>query len=116
MIRRNALVMASYGGNDYLVALAGESDWVRNVRAADGQVVIGRRQRWAARLVEVPPTERPPIIRAYLLRWGRQPKSPAVQQEARLFFGVSGDPSVEELAGIAEFYPAFRITSIGMGE
>jgi hypothetical protein len=57
---------------------------------------------------------RPPILRGYLLRWGRQPNSPAVQREARLFFGVSGDPSVEELAAIAEFYPVFRITTIGI--
>jgi hypothetical protein len=41
VIRRNALVKASHQGNDYLVALAGESEWVRNVRAANGQVVIG---------------------------------------------------------------------------
>jgi hypothetical protein len=26
-------------------------------------------------------------------------------------FGVSGDPSVEELAAIAEFYPVFRIVT-----
>ena len=109
VIRRNALVKTSHGGNDYLVALAGESEWVRNVRAADGQVVIGRRQRRAVRLEEVRPTERPPILRAYLLRWDRQPNSPAVQREARLFFGVSGDPSTEELAAVAEFYPVFRI-------
>jgi hypothetical protein len=109
-IRRNALVKASHNGNDYLVALAGESEWVRNVRAADGHVVIGWRDRRAARLVEVPPPERPPILRAYLLRWGRQPHSPAVQREARLFFGVCGDPSLEDLAAIAEFYPTFKIT------
>jgi glyoxylase-like metal-dependent hydrolase (beta-lactamase superfamily II) len=109
-IRRNALVKTTHDDNDYLVALAGESEWVRNVRAADGHVVIGRRDRRAARLVEVPPLERPPIIRAYLLRWGRQPHSPAVQHEARLFFGVSGDPSLEDLAAIAEFYPTFQIT------
>jgi F420H(2)-dependent quinone reductase len=116
MIRRNALVMVSHSGNDYLVALAGESEWARNVRAADGQVLIGRRQRRAVRLVEMPPAERPPILRAYLLRWGRQPNSPAVQHEARLYFGVSGDPSVEELATVAEFYPVFRITTIGARE
>jgi hypothetical protein len=33
-----------------------------------------------------------------------------VQHEARLFFGVSGDPSLEDLAAIAEFYPTFKIT------
>jgi deazaflavin-dependent oxidoreductase (nitroreductase family) len=113
VIRRNALVRASHDGNDYLVALAGESEWVRNVRAADGHVVIGRRRRRAARLVEVPSVERPPILRAYLLRWDRQPNSLAVQREARLFFGVSGDPSVEQLAAIAKFYPVFRIVIDG---
>ena len=61
-------------------------------------------------MVEVPSAERPPIVRAYLLRWGRKPNSAAVQREARLFFGVSGDPSVDELAAIADFYPVFRIT------
>jgi hypothetical protein len=44
-IRRNALVMASHNGDDYLVALAGESEGVRNVRSADGHVVMGRRER-----------------------------------------------------------------------
>jgi hypothetical protein len=29
--------MATHDGNSYVVALAGESEWVRNVRAADGQ-------------------------------------------------------------------------------
>jgi F420H(2)-dependent quinone reductase len=59
LIRRNALVMATHDGNSYVVALAGESEWVRNVRAADGQVVIGRRQRRTARLVKIPPEEWP---------------------------------------------------------
>jgi glyoxylase-like metal-dependent hydrolase (beta-lactamase superfamily II) len=113
VIRRNSLVKANYAADDYLVALAGESEWVRNVRAASGRVVIGRRRRRAARLIEVPPADRPPILRAYLMRWGREPNSPAVRREARLFFGVSGDPSVEELAAIAEFYPVFRIVTDG---
>ena len=109
VIRRNALVKANHQGNDYLVALAGESEWVRNVRAANRQVVIGRRQRRALRLVEVPPAERPPILRAYLLRSSRQPNSPAVQHEAQLYFGLSGDPSVEEISPVAEYYPVFGL-------
>ena len=111
VIRRNALVKASHQGNDYLVALAGESEWVRNVRAANGQVVIGRRQRRAVRLVELSPAERPPILRAYLLRSSRQPNSPAVQHEAQLFFGLSGDPSIEEISSVAEYYPVFQIVA-----
>ena len=54
VIRRTTLVPVTRDGGHYLVALAGESEWVRNVRAAGGRVVPGRRQRHAARLVEVP--------------------------------------------------------------
>ncbi len=67
-------------------------------------------------MVEVPPEERPPILRAYLLRGGRQPNSPTVQREARLFFGVSGDPPVQELSAIAEFYPVFRIDYVNRSD
>jgi len=41
LIRRTALVRVARDGGHYLVALAGESEWVRNVRAADGRVVSG---------------------------------------------------------------------------
>jgi deazaflavin-dependent oxidoreductase (nitroreductase family) len=109
LIRRTVVVQARHDGKAYLVALAGESEWARNVRAAKGNVRIGRRHRLAARLVEVPPEDRPPILLAYLLRWGRQPNSTAVRREARLFFGVSGAPSAQELAAIASQYPVFRV-------
>jgi deazaflavin-dependent oxidoreductase (nitroreductase family) len=55
VIRRTTMVRIAADGGHYLVALAGESEWVRNVRAAGGRVVIHRGQRRAATLVEVPP-------------------------------------------------------------
>jgi len=73
VIRRTIMLRTACDGGHYLVALAGESQWVRNVRAAGGRVVIGRRERHAARLAELPPQQRAPIIRAYLWRWGRHP-------------------------------------------
>ena len=51
LIRRTTLVRVARDGGRYLVALAGESEWVRNVRAA-GRVVLGRRHRHAARLAD----------------------------------------------------------------
>jgi hypothetical protein len=53
-------------------------------------VVIGGRQRRAARLVEVPPQQRAPVIRAYLLRRGRRAGSRAVAREARYYFRLPG--------------------------
>jgi deazaflavin-dependent oxidoreductase (nitroreductase family) len=109
VIRRTIMVRAVCDGDHYLVALAGESEWVRNVRAAGGRAVIGRRERHAARLVELPPQQRAPVIRAYLRRWGRRPGSRATASEARYYFGVSADVSLEEIQGVAEHYPVFRI-------
>jgi len=38
--RRTPILRIPHQGGDYLVALAGESEWVRNVRAAGGRAVI----------------------------------------------------------------------------
>jgi deazaflavin-dependent oxidoreductase (nitroreductase family) len=111
VIRRTTLVQVRHAGQHYLVALAGESEWVRNVRAAGGHVVTARRQRRAATLVEIPSDERAPVLRAYLLRAGRHPGSPGVTNEARYYFGVSADPSLDELAAVAKHYPVFRVVA-----
>ena len=68
VIRRTTLLRVEHAGEYFLVALAGESEWVRNVRAAAGRVVVGRKTRHAATLIEVPLQERAPVIRSYLLR------------------------------------------------
>ena len=96
-IRRTTLVQVTYDGAHHLVALAGESEWVRNVRAAGGRVVIGRRERHRATLIEVPTEDRAPIIRAYLLRAGRRAGSRKVANEARYYFGLSADPALAEI-------------------
>ena len=109
VIRRTVLVRVVRDSEQYLVALAGESEWVRNARAAKGRVVIGRRQRHAAELVEVPVPERAAVIRAYLLRWGRRAGTRAVAREAGSFFGVGADASLDEIGEVAERYPVFRV-------
>jgi hypothetical protein len=43
-LRRTPVLRTRCQGDDYLVSLAGESQWVRNVRAADGRAVIRRRK------------------------------------------------------------------------
>ena len=96
-----------YEGRSYLVALAGDSNWVRNVRAAGGSVVISRRERHPAMLVEVPPQDRPPIIRAYSHRPGRS--TTAAAREARTYFGLGTHPSEAQLQTAADRYPVFLI-------
>jgi deazaflavin-dependent oxidoreductase (nitroreductase family) len=61
-----------YGGQRYLVAPRGETDWVRNLRAAGGGELRWRGRVERFRAVEVPDAEKPPLIEAYLQRWGAQ--------------------------------------------
>ena len=89
-------------GTDYLVAPRGETQWVRNVRAADGHLVLklGRR-RQICTATEVPVSERPAILKVYLRRW---------KSEVGIFFeGVGPDASDAEFAAIAERHPVFRL-------
>lgn len=109
VIRSTTLVRVDHDGEQYLVSLAGESQWVRNVRAANGQVVIGRRQRQAATLVEVPVSERAEVIHAYLRRPGRGGTAKVRVNEARYYFGLSAHAPIEEIRPIVEHYPVFRI-------
>lgn len=109
VIRRTNLVQVEHQGRRYLVSLTGESEWVRNVRAAQGAVVLGRRVRHAATLLEVAVPERAPVLRAYLLRAGRRPGSAKVRREADMFFGISTDPSLDALGALAARYPVFRV-------
>jgi deazaflavin-dependent oxidoreductase (nitroreductase family) len=88
-------------GQRYLVAPRGNTQWVRNMRAAGGgELRVGRRvERFTA--TELPVGERPRVLRAYLKRW---------KFEVGMFFqGVGpGDPE-EKLLAIAPDHPVFRI-------
>jgi deazaflavin-dependent oxidoreductase (nitroreductase family) len=89
-------------GTEYLVAPRGETQWVRNVRHAGGHMVLilGRRRQLCT-AVEVPATERTPILRAYLRRW---------KFETGMFFdGVTPDSTDAEWAAVAERHPVFEV-------
>jgi len=99
--RRTPVNLLRLDGARYLVAPRGNTQWVKNLRAAPvGRLLVGRRaEDFAA--VEVPDEEKPPLLRAYLQRW---------KWEVGVFFGgVGPDASDEELARIAPDHPAFRL-------
>lgn len=108
-IRRTPVLRTSFRGADYLVALAGESEWARNVRAAGGRAVIRRREDRPVHLVELAAEDRPPIIREYLRRGAERSGAKAAAQAARYYFGLRPDASLEEIRAIAEYYPVFRV-------
>ena len=59
-------------GQRYLVAPRGDTEWVRNLRAASRGELRRRAGAEAFRATEVPDSEKPRIIDAYLARWGYQ--------------------------------------------
>ena len=108
-VRRIPLLRTPLRGKNYLVALAGESEWVRNVRAAGGQAVIRRRGARPVHLIELAVDERPPIIREYLRGAAERSGAKAAANAARNYFGLRADPSLEEIRAVADYYPVFRV-------
>jgi deazaflavin-dependent oxidoreductase (nitroreductase family) len=99
--RRTPVNPLKFGGDRYLVAPRGHTQWVKNLRADPaGRLLVGRRSEPFV-AVEVPDEQKPPLLRAYLKRWS---------WEVGMFFGgVGHDASDEELERIAPDHPAFRL-------
>ncbi|MFE1310439.1 nitroreductase family deazaflavin-dependent oxidoreductase [Streptomyces sp. NPDC058755] len=92
----------THEGEQYLVSARGHSQWVRNMRAANGgELRVGRKVR-AFTVVELPDEEKLPILRTYLEKWGWEVKD--------YFAGVTATSSDAEILGIAPDHPVFRIT------
>jgi deazaflavin-dependent oxidoreductase (nitroreductase family) len=87
-------------GRRYLVCARGNSNWVRNARAA-GEVALTRamrRRRYA--VTELPPDMRPLILKAYLDRFAG---------EVQRFFPVRKGSAVEAFQDLAPRYPVFEL-------
>jgi deazaflavin-dependent oxidoreductase (nitroreductase family) len=98
--RRVPVNLLILDGRKYLVSARGEGQWVRNVRAAGGQLdlLVGRRREHCV-ANELPDTDKTGVLRAYLRKW---------KAEVGVFFdGVSADSSDEEIAAIAHRHPVF---------
>ena len=94
--------LLTFEGRRYLVAPRGNTQWVRNLRAAgEGRLLVGRRVETFTSS-EVPDDERPPILRAYLKRWK--------WEVGQFFAGVGPDAPDAELRRIAPEHPIFLIS------
>lgn len=104
--RPTAVVLARHEGRDYVVSLAGESEWVRNLRAAGGAALLRHGGTRRVQLTPVAEAGRAPILHAYLQR---RALSRSRARAARYYFGLPPHPSVEQLAPLAGRYPVFEI-------
>jgi hypothetical protein len=92
-------------GRRYLVCARGNSNWVRNARAA-GEIALVRalhRRCYAVR--ESPAGERPPVLKAYLDRFAA---------EVQRFFPVPRGSPVEAFNDLAQRYPVLELQPIGI--
>ncbi|MFZ0664413.1 MAG: nitroreductase family deazaflavin-dependent oxidoreductase [Acidimicrobiales bacterium] len=87
-------------GKQYLMSPRGETQWVRNVRAAEGRLILVKgRKRSEYQATEVTTDERIAILRAYLAKW---------KFEVGMFFdGVGPESSDDEIRAIANRHPVF---------
>jgi deazaflavin-dependent oxidoreductase (nitroreductase family) len=100
--RSTPVNLLSHEGERYLVAPRGTTQWVRNLRAADGhgELHLGRRVE-PFHATELDDDAKPEVLRAYLRRW---------KMEVGVFFdGVDAKAPDETLRRIAPGYPVFRI-------
>jgi len=94
-VQRVPLIPVEVEGRRYLVSPRGETDWVRNLRAAGKGELRSRRkgvEHFAAS--ELPAAERPPVIAAYRQVGGRAVRS---------FFEAMPDPAD---------HPVFRLDAL----
>ena len=102
-IRSTVVNVLSRDENRYLVAPRGNAEWVRNLRAAHGDLTlrVGRRREQCT-ATELSDEAKPEILRAYLARW---------KFEVGVFFaGVDGHSSHEDLVRIAPRHPVFVLS------
>ena len=94
------LVMVVVAGERYLVSMLGaDVSWVRNVRAAGGNVTLRHGRREEVRLEEVVAERRAPVLKAYVQR------APG----ARAHLPLPPEAPLAEWARVAAQFPVFRV-------
>jgi F420H(2)-dependent quinone reductase len=94
------LAMTVLNGERYLVSMLGENtNWVHNVRAAEGKATLRHGVSEQVLLKELDVNQRAPILKAFL---GHAPG-------ARPHIPVSKDAPVSEFEKIASQYPVFQV-------
>jgi hypothetical protein len=94
------LVMVVVEGERYLVSMLRQNaNWVRNVGAAGGEVILRHGHREDVRLIELPLDRRAPILQSYLKR----------APNARAHFPLAPDAPLSEFERLAHRFPVFRV-------
>jgi hypothetical protein len=101
-LHRTPVNLLTFDGRQYLVAPRGVTQWVRNVRHADGHLVLilGRRRQICS-VTELAPAEAIPVLRAYLRKWKFE--------TGQFFDGLTPEATDEKWAQAAPRHPVFLV-------
>jgi deazaflavin-dependent oxidoreductase (nitroreductase family) len=102
-VRSTAVTFVEVNGARYLVAPRGLTEWVRNVRAANGAASLRHGKRQQVRLEEVPTDQSAAIVQAYL-------KKTALVTKRE--FGIEPDAPIADFEKIAPSHPVFKVTPV----
>jgi deazaflavin-dependent oxidoreductase (nitroreductase family) len=92
-------------GVDYLVSARGNTQWARNVRAAEAVDMGPRWRRRRLRATEVADPAKPDLLRRYLDRWYWEVKGHIA--------GLTPDSGDDELRAAASSIPVFALANPG---
>jgi deazaflavin-dependent oxidoreductase (nitroreductase family) len=102
------LNLVSHDGRRYLVSPRGETQWVRNLRAAGAGEL---RRGWRAESFhgrELSDDEKVAVLRTYVSKWAA---------ETRIFFeGTGARSSDEEIRAIAPKHPTFEVLPVNRSQ
>jgi len=99
-IRSTPVVIATVEGTRYLVSMLGpESEWVKNVDAANGDAAIRQGARRRIHLEPIPPELRAPVLREYV----------RIAMSGRRHFPLPVGAPLTAFGEIAARYPVYRI-------
>jgi hypothetical protein len=94
------------GGRQYVFATFGETNWVRNLRAAGRATIRRDREEHSVIATELTPEEAAPVLRAALARFLDSPAAPLI----RRFYPLGPDSTLDDYLREARRHAGFELT------
>lgn len=97
------IYLVEIGGQRFLVAPRGRTQWVRNAEAA-GEVTLKKGSfRQTFRLRAIPDSDKPQYLKAYL---------DSFKTTVQRYFPIPAGSQIEAFASVAENYPVFELLEV----
>jgi len=103
--RTTPVSVFEFEGSNYLFGTFGDTQWVRNLRAAGSAVLTRGRSRHPVKATELSPEEAGPILQGALRRYLGTPMRLFLER----YYAGSADGSASDYVELAGHHPVFRL-------